>query len=538
MKFTRLLFLSLLFLFTKTAFAQTTYFGTPGDYLSYLSLLGPGDTLLLESGTYTNRLNLGDIVGDENAPVVIMGPEGTHDAVFTGAACCNTVSIERCAWLEIRNLTLDGLDIPYIDALKAEGTSGNWAHHITVENLLVINHGGAALTVGVSTKCPAWDWVIRRNTFIEPGLGMYLGNSDGTAPFINGLIEYNLIVNPIRYGLQIKHQNEGLRTIPGMTLNGKTVLRYNVISKAENGDANNPRPNLLVGNFPATGDGSNDYYEIYGNFLWQNPTEGLFQGTGNVTFYNNILVNHQPGGWGVFSFPHNGFPPRNMFFFNNTILSASDGIEISNPNPDYEQLVAGNAIFAANPLVTGNVATVDNVTGELVNAANYLVNPASSITGLDLTPLPGTLEGSLLDFSPFSSFENYGKDFDGNLKGWDFRGAYAKTGAPDWPLALEMRPVVEDMTTGVFSRPEPVPVQISVFPNPARERVFVRFEEPLPGRTEVRLLGLSGNLLYSSFFEKGVSEAEIPLPQTVSGAYWLVVFFENGVIAKQLLAGG
>jgi hypothetical protein len=227
-----------------------------------------------------------------------------------------------------------------------------------------------------------------------------------------------------------------------------------------------------------------------------------------------------------------------MFFFNNTILSASDGIKISNPDPDYEQLVAGNAIFAANPLVTGSVLVVDNVTDELANAANYLVNPAAGISGLDLTPLPGTLEGSALDFFPFSSFENYDIDFDGNPKGWEFRGAYAKTGAPDWQLALEMRPEVGGMTTGVSSRLMPMQLQISVFPNPARETVFVRFEEPLPGTVELRLLDLSGHLLHSSFLEKGSSTAEIPLPQTGAGTYWLAAFFENKLIAMKLLAKG
>ena len=335
--------------------SAVTFYGTPTDYLGYVPQLQPGDTLQLEAGTYSGRLNLDDVVGEEGFPIVIMGPENSYDAVFLGNACCNTVSLERCAWLVIKNLTLDGQDIPYIDAVKAEGSNGNWTHHITIEHIRVINHGGASLTVGINTKCTSWDWIIRDNVFLSPGLGMYLGNSDGTGPFINGIIEYNLIVNPRRYGLQIKHQNEGLRTIPDMTLNGKTVIRYNVISKASGADPNTARPNLLVGNFPSSGDGSEDYYEIYGNFLWQNPAEGLFQGTGNIAFYNNVLVNHQPGGWGIFSFPHNGFNPRNLYYFNNTIISHNEGIDIDNPNPAYEQIVAGNAVFADEPLEIGSV---------------------------------------------------------------------------------------------------------------------------------------------------------------------------------------
>ena len=51
------------------------------------------------------------------------------------------------------------------------------------------------------------------------------------------------------------------------------------------------RPSLLVGHFPLTGAGRNDVYEIYGNFFWQNPTEALFQGEGNIALYDNVFVN-------------------------------------------------------------------------------------------------------------------------------------------------------------------------------------------------------------------------------------------------------
>ena len=63
-----------------------------------------------------------------------------------------------------------------------------------------------------------------------------------------------------------------------------------------------------------------DYYEIYGNLFWQNPAEALFQGTGNVLFYDNICVNYS-GGSGVAIQSHNGFQPRDIKVFHNTIIS-------------------------------------------------------------------------------------------------------------------------------------------------------------------------------------------------------------------------
>ena len=92
-----------------------------------------------------------------------------------------------------------------VDAVKSERPA-RYAHHITLENLLIRGHGNNQQTVGISTKCPAWNWVIRHNTIIGAGTGMYLGDSDGSAPFVAGVIEQNLIVDTIGYNLQIKHQ--------------------------------------------------------------------------------------------------------------------------------------------------------------------------------------------------------------------------------------------------------------------------------------------------------------------------------------------
>jgi hypothetical protein len=501
----------------------------PSDYLTYLPLLTPGDTLLLEAGTYEGRLNLDDLVGTAQLPIVIMGPEGSNDAIFVGNACCNTVSIERCAWLEIRNLTLDGLDIPYIDAVKAEGSSGNWAHHITLENLLVINHGGASLTVGISTKCTAWDWVIRKNTFIEPGLGMYLGNSDGTAPFINGLIEYNLIVNPRRYGLQIKHQLEGLRDIPGMTLDGKTTIRYNVIAKEENADPDTPRPNLLVGNFPASGPGENDYYEIYGNFLFENPNEGLFQGTGNIAFYNNLLVSSSPDSWAIFSFPHNGFAPRNLHIFNNTIICAGEGIDIDNPDPDFDQRVVGNAVFAELPLDIGSVPDIDNVTDDAQSAWDYVGDGGAP--GLDVNPIPGQLEGSPIDFSAFTYAQDYDLDFEGYQKGWEFRGAYTQYGYPDWWPDLEIRPEVIPMLNTSLYEQMMNSTGLEVFPNPARDILQIRFHLSQRSVTTVEVFDLQGQRILVD--ELGVlppGQHASTLSGLAKGVYMIRVAGENTMV--------
>ena len=59
---------------------------------------------------------------------------------------------------------------------------------------------------GVSTRTPTWGWMIRHNVITGAGTGIYLGNSDGSDPFVGGLIEDNLVQDPIGYCMEIKYQ--------------------------------------------------------------------------------------------------------------------------------------------------------------------------------------------------------------------------------------------------------------------------------------------------------------------------------------------
>ena len=133
--------------------------------------------------------------GSEQAAITISGPENAPYAIFLGRSGHNTVSIINARYITIQNLVLDGLNLP-VDGVKCEGYA-DWSHDIILDGLQI---------VGISTKCPAWNWVIRNNRIIGAGTGMYLGDSDGSAPFISGLIENNLITDTHGYNLQIKHQ--------------------------------------------------------------------------------------------------------------------------------------------------------------------------------------------------------------------------------------------------------------------------------------------------------------------------------------------
>jgi hypothetical protein len=368
------------------------------------------------------------------SPITISGPDTGDPALFVGRSGANTVSIVESSHVTVRNLVLDGRGL-VVDGVKAEGHSA-WAHHITLENLRIVNHHADQQIVGISAQCPAWGWVIRGNTIIGAGTGMYLGRWDGSGPFVAALIEHNVIIDTIGYNLQIKHQGERPR-IKGMP-EGKnvTIIRHNVFSKSENSARDKmARPNLLVGHWPPRGPESEDTYAIYGNFFYQNPSEALFQGEGNVAFYSNVLVN--TFGDAVNVQPHNAIP-RRIDVFHNTVLAAGTGIRVSGGDPAFSQRVVGNAVFAKEPLVGGEQHA--NRTGSVEGAAEYLIRPYAALGELDLAPLPGKLAASYARLPQLDGTElpDVNRDFEGRAYVRPLAGAYA-AGNSTWRLMLERK---------------------------------------------------------------------------------------------------
>lgn len=411
--------------------AAGTYVATPSDYLALLRKLRPGDTLALAPGRYREGLPLHDINGVAGSAIVI---RGSRDAPTTLVARpnANTISIVNSSHVEVHDLVLDGGG-QFVDAIKAEGHS-SWADHITLDGLTIQGHGAHQQLVGISTKCPAWGWVIRNNVILGAGTGMYLGNSDGSAPFVAGIIEHNLIVDSIGYNLQIKHQRPRPR-IEGMPEDKSvTVIRHNVFAKSAGSSSGEmARPNLLVGHWPRSGPGAEDMYAIYGNFFYQNPTEALFQGEGNIAFYSNVLVN--TFGDAINIQAHNAVP-RRIDIFHNTVLAANSGIRVSGGDPAYPQRVMGNAVFATAPIVGGEQQA--NRTGPLAEAADHLADPFAPLGRLDLALKPGKLSIARFRFQPQTLLPDMDRDFDGRIFSTPVAGAYA--GARVQRLRIEIKP--------------------------------------------------------------------------------------------------
>ncbi|MEQ8230820.1 MAG: hypothetical protein RLW61_18010 [Gammaproteobacteria bacterium] len=340
----------------------TVYDASPTDYRRILRILEPGDELRLAEGAYSDGLPIHNIQGRPEAPITISGALSGQRSVLLGRPGNNTVSLRDAAHIVIRDLEIHGRGA-FVDAIKAEGDAA-FAHHIRLERLTIHGFAREQQAVGISTKCPAWNWEIVDNYIAGVGTGLYLGDSDGSAPFVGGLIEGNTIRDTIGYNLQIKHQIRRPE-LPGMPLQRmRTIIRHNRFSKAHGGAAGaSARPNVLLGHFPLGGPGSDDEYVMYGNYFLQNPHEALFQGEGNLAIYANIFLNtHQSGFPAVAIQPHNDIPRRVRVFFN-TVVHPKMGIRIVSGAAfgvaDFKQVVVGNLLFADNGIEggeqTGNV---------------------------------------------------------------------------------------------------------------------------------------------------------------------------------------
>lgn len=356
----------------------------PQDYREFLPRLVAGDRLLLRAGDYERGLPLHGLHGEPGHPIIIEGPSSEPHARFIARPGANTVSLVNVRHVSVRNLELDGRNLP-VDAVKAEGHA-RYAHFVTLENLYIHDHAASQQNVGISSKCPAFGWVVRGNRIERVGTGMYFGDSDGSDPFVAGLIESNRISATLGYNLQIKHQKARPADLPEPEMQHDTIIRRNLFSKAE---ASLPgplaRPAVLIGHMPLTGSGMSDRTLVYANTLWQNPGESLFQGEGNLALYNNLFVTTGPDA--VRIQPHNDVPREIRVLFN-SVVAAGNGLTVRVPeNNAFEQVVAGNVVFAARPLEGG--IQRDNLSGSYNTAGHYLLQPYAELDGLDLSPRPG-----------------------------------------------------------------------------------------------------------------------------------------------------
>ena len=223
----------------------------PSNYQDIVPSLAPGDTLRLAAGNYTQGLALSGMAGTATRPIIVTGP-GDQSAVFTARDCCNTIQLDGASFVQVLNLTLDGVGHEGRSGVDARDDS----HHITLENLKIVGHSGA-LAAAISTEARASSWIIRHDTIVGAGTALHLG-SDGAHPFEAGLIEHNVMLDTVGNDIEIETGGSA-----------RTIIRYNVLSKATAA--------LAGTDTPATG-ANTASYESYGNYVYASSSSGESSG--------------------------------------------------------------------------------------------------------------------------------------------------------------------------------------------------------------------------------------------------------------------
>ncbi|MGE5177258.1 MAG: hypothetical protein ACM3JJ_12915, partial [Hyphomicrobiales bacterium] len=439
--------------------------GQPGYYRDLVDQLVPGDTLSLPAGTYGDRLSLSSVQGQPGAWITVLGPASGPPAVITTSSlCCNTVQLGDTWYVAIENITVDSAGLDGIDGINAGGT---YTHDILIENCTLIGQNHDQSVVGISTKSPAWNWTIRGNTILGAGTGLYLGNSIGNFPFINGLIEGNLVMDTIGYNMEIKWQlpYDSFSWVTQLPPEPHTtIIRDNVWIKSKTGwdpaIVAGARPNVLVGGFPDSGVGSRDRYDIYGNFFYKNPDEALFQASGRSSVHDNVFVGASNGNYSLYFVDHD-LNLKMAHVYNNTVYTTTGrGIGFGS-TARQEDAVVGNLIFADDRPLYGSITNQrDNAVAPSADAPLDLDQPSLTLGQMDFYPLAScaVCSGSALDLSAFTGETAYDRDFNGTSKGaFAFRGAYAGSGTnPGWHPDATKKPLGASTGTADATAPASV----------------------------------------------------------------------------------
>ncbi len=321
----------------------------------------------------------------------------------------------------------------------------NRTHDIRIEGNTLVGQNADQQTDGISTKSATWGWIIRNNRILGAGTGIYLGDSDGSAPFVHGLIEDNLIQDTIGYNMEIKDQIS-IPAIAGMPLNAtSTIIRNNVFIKDDQPSPDGNRPNLLVGAFPASGPGAQNLYEIYGNLFLHNGNEALFQGSGRLSLHDNIFVD-APTDYAAVVLRRQNFPLKLAHVYNNTIYTTGQGILFGTGALDSDAVI-GNLIFAMTPIAGPVAHSSANLEVSFPKADDYVKSPSLVLGSIDFYPRPGKCQGKPVNLAQFQHETDFNRDFNGHPKSEaagtaTFRGAYAGEGAnPGWRLQAGIKAI-------------------------------------------------------------------------------------------------
>lgn len=180
-------YIALLFV-TTTAWAEVTEIFPGQSFKAAFESLGPGDTLIVHEGTYSEsgaRIRI-SAKGTVSEPITVKGAEGEARPLITrpaGSTPQNTINIEGATYVTIRHLEITGNG----DGINMSGGP----HHITLEDNEIHD-----IDVGINFRSSMDSIVVRRNHIYNTAgtaEGMYVGCNNASCAVSNSIIEQNWI---------------------------------------------------------------------------------------------------------------------------------------------------------------------------------------------------------------------------------------------------------------------------------------------------------------------------------------------------------
>jgi len=340
----------------------------PGDsFKAAFESLGPGDTLIVHEGTYSesgSRIRI-SAKGTESQPILVKGADSESRPLITrpsGSTPQNSINIEGATYVTLRHLEITGNG----DGINMSGGP----HHITIEDNEIHD-----IDVGVNFRSSMDFIVVRRNHIYNTAgtaEGMYVGCNNASCAVSNSIIEQNWIHDTRGSqgdGIEIKYGSWGniIRDNVIHDTNYPCILAYGVTN------TNVDSPNIIEGNVVWNCGQSIDVVAdaiVRNNVVIgtiETQSHGQVPVMRNVTIVNNTVIGSMPlRGWG------GGDSPASLTVANNVLYgglitnqpsaatvssnlqysSGTNGIFVDPDNRDFWPLPQSPLIGAGNPAYT------------------------------------------------------------------------------------------------------------------------------------------------------------------------------------------
>ncbi|MBI2892248.1 MAG: right-handed parallel beta-helix repeat-containing protein [Deltaproteobacteria bacterium] len=347
--------------------------------------LEPGDSLVLDAGTYEGPCRIG-VSGTEGSPIVVQAADGAAPVISFGGEWSNVVDLDSTAWLTLSGLGIEG-GANDIDGIKMHSPS-----HVVVERCRFAGLAGISISMNDGDSD---DVTIRDCTFEDArATTLYVGCHDGSCIASNVDVLRNFVdgVHPwsdeaVGYGIEVK-------------LGSHDVLVQDNVFRDTRG------PGIMVYGFE--GEGGPNVVER--NVCWGSErSAGIEVVGGTAIVRNNVVIENGDGGIWSYDYGGRGLLADISIVNNTAIRNANGGIRVT----AWEGLAA-SLLVANNAAVAAGGAEAFRMPGAgPTMQANVECDEACfvDLAGLDLWPAGPIVDtGAQGDWLPSDDFYAQARD--------------------------------------------------------------------------------------------------------------------------------